>query len=193
MFLADETSAYRHPKLGVVQSGDALIQVPLAVDTAHHATVVVNIKIALQIRCPIKTLTSVHCLQGHTLGGTQHHSGSAQSIIHAKRPLFVGAEDEAAAKLVVDVTHGHADETVVVGGEEIGQTNAVQLTAEVSVIDFTETVDTEFLAVEVGDANALVKHIILRIGLETAVHMTVLKERLRTRSETDCQGECEDE
>ena len=209
LFLTDETASDGHPELGVIHRWDALVEVPFGIYAANNATIFFSAHITLKIRSPEETLATVNTLQCHTLGGTQHDSGTTQGIVHTERPLLVGAKHQATTKLVVDVAHGHADEAIIVGSVEIGQSHTVQFTAEavhlrqksletdtrreiaVGVVHLPKTVDAELFARKVGDANALIEHIVLRIGLETAVHLTVLKERLSTRSETDRQGECE--
>ena len=209
LFLADEATADTHPELGVVQGGNALVEVPLAVDTAHDATVIVNGKLTFQIRCPIITLAAIQCLQCDTFCGTQHHTGATQGIVHAERPLLVGTEHKAAAKLVVDVAHRHADEAIVVSGIEVGHTHAIEFIAEaiqfrqerleaktsrevaVGIVDLSEAVDTELLTVKIGDADAVVEHVVLSVDLESTVHLAVFQKRLRARLETDRQSECE--
>ena len=186
-----------------------MVEVPLAVDAAHDATVVVNGKITLQIRGPEITLAAIQSLQRDTFGGTQHHTHAAQGIVHAQRPLLVSAEHKATAKLVVDVAHGRADEAIVVGGIEVGHAHALQFVAEaiqfrqeslktetsgevaVGVIHLTKAVDTEFLSIEVSNVDAFVEHVVLSVGLESAIHLAVFQKRLRARLETDRQSECE--
>ena len=186
-----------------------MVQVPLGIHATHHATVIVVAHVAVEIGRPEKALAAIQAFQSHAPGRTQHHSCTSQGIVHAERPFLVGTEHKAASELVVDVAHGHSDEAVVVGGEEIGQAHAFQFFAEavhlgqesleadarrkvaVAVVHLAEAIDAQFLAIffKLGDADAFVEHIILRIGLVAAVHLAVLDERLGTRSKT-CQGEC---
>ncbi len=210
MLLADETAAQTHLEFRLIHCRDALVEVPVGIHTANDAAIVVGKEITLKIRSPEITLTTIHAFQRHTLGRTKDNPRAAKGVIHTERPLLVGAENESAAKLVVDVAHRHSDEAIVVGGEEVGQPNAIQLFAEavhlrqeslkanasgeiaVGIVDFPEAVDAQFLPAEVGNADAFVKHIVLCIRLEAAVHLTILLERLSTRLETKAQSECND-
>ena len=207
MFLADETAANRHLELGVIHCRDALVEVPFGIYATNNTTILFDTHFTLKIGIPEEALATIDTLQRHALGGTQHHASAAQGIIHTQRPLLVGAEHEATAELIVDIAHSHADEAVVVGSIEIGQTYTIEFTAEtvqlrqesfethtrrkvaVGVVHFTKAIDTHLFAIKVRDTDTLVKHIVLRIGLVTAAHLTVFSERLSTRSDTD-QGEC---
>ena len=196
LFLTDEAAAESHGELRLVEGCDALVEVPLGISATHDATIVVGIEVSFQIRCPKITLASIYGLQGDALSRAQHHTSAAQGIIHTQRPFLISAECQSTTKLVIDVADGHADEAIVVGGEEISQTHAIQLATEtvqlrheglethsgrevaIGVVYLTKAIDTQFLAIEVGDTDTLVKHIVLRIGLETAADLGILNEIL---------------
>ena len=92
---------------------------------------------------------------------------------------------------------------------KVSHANAIQLIAEavhlgqeslkaeasgevaVGVANLSEAVDAELLSIEVSDVDAVIEHVVLSVGLESAIDPAVLQKRLRARLETDCQSECE--
>ena len=83
LFLADKTTADAHPELGIVEGGDALVEVPFAIHAAHDATIIVGGEIAFKIRRPIIALTAIQAFQRHAFGGSHHDTHTAQRVVHA--------------------------------------------------------------------------------------------------------------
>ena len=100
--LADETRSQGHLGFPIVPPllSEQVVEVNGAVNGAHGAGSVDEAAVEVQ------SLPTIQGLHLDSVDRAQDESNAVQGVVNAQRALFIGAEDNAAAELLVKVTHG---------------------------------------------------------------------------------------
>ena len=99
------------------EGGNPLIEAQLGIGAANPRFVVL----------PIVTLAPAEDLQCNALVGVPCHVRSPDAIVDAQRAFLVGAEDEARAKLLVEVTEGDGTILPASTGVEVCQSPPLEI------------------------------------------------------------------
>ena len=148
------------------------VEVHFAVDAAHQAVAI----------APIAALFAGQCLEGDTVDGTILHIDTQQRVVESKVAVLVGAQDEAVAELLVEVTRRETQFFAVVTDEVVGQalTFVFGVEAEQGVLVGLETQARSEVAVGVENVGAGIEQQFLRHigGADNAVSVAHLPVNL---------------